>query len=203
MLHWIFTDWNNTQLSNYGVDLASTIPNDDGDGIKEWSDLSSACPEVPINAYGPGSQSGTFDFFAEATLCKNCFGKKDGYVPEDFNYCPTDALHTLEGLNGTGNINDYMTNTRPANCYMSSESDYQLVQWLLADTGGIAYFGYSYYISNADLLTVVRVASDRILGVVDTADAKAGDIRRVVSGESGGSRVHFIRTGEAMTKQLR
>eukprot|EP00434_Breviolum_minutum_P037241 symbB.v1.2.033016.t1/scaffold4043.1/size45695/5 len=172
MLHWIFTDWNNTQLSNDGVDLASTIPNDDGDGIKEWSDLSSACPEVPINAYGPGSQSGTFDFFAEATLCKNCFGKKDGYVPEDFNYCPTDALHTLEGLNGTGNINDYMTNTRPANCYMSSESDYQLVQWLLADTGGIAYFGYSYYISNADLLTVVRVASDRILGVVDTADAK-------------------------------
>ena len=100
------------------------------------------------------------------------FGKKDGYVPEDVNYCSTDALHTLEGLNDTRNINDYMTNTRPANCYMSSESDYQLVQWLLADTGGIAYFGFSYYVSNADLLTVVRVASDRILGVVDTADAK-------------------------------
>ena len=45
-------------------------------------------------------------------------------------------------------------------------------QWLPADTGGIAYFGFSYYVSNADLLTVVRVASDRILGVVDTADAK-------------------------------
>ena len=68
------------------------------------------------------------------SLLKRCcarigFGKKDGYVPEDFNYSysPTDALHTLEGLNDTGNINDYMTNTRPANCYMSSESDYQLV----------------------------------------------------------------------------
>lgn len=78
MLHWMFTNWNNTQLADYGVDLSSTVPNDDGDGIKEWSDLSSECPEVPINPYGPGSDSGTFDFFAESTLCKDCFGKEEG-----------------------------------------------------------------------------------------------------------------------------
>ena len=171
MLHWIFTNWNNTQLQNDGVDLASTVPNDDGDDIREWSDLSSACEEIPINAYGPGSDSGTFDFFAEATLCKDCFARKEGYVPEDFNYCSNTALHTLEGLNSTA-LEDYMMNQRPNNCYMSSESDYELVQWLLADTGGIAYFGYSYYTVFAGQLTVVRVASDRTLGVVDTADAK-------------------------------
>ena len=28
---------------------------------------------MPINTYGPGSDSGTYDFFAEATLCKDCF----------------------------------------------------------------------------------------------------------------------------------
>ena len=57
--------------------------------VQEWSDLSSACPEarfassgvlcsfgvapgeVPINIYGPGSDSGTYDFFAEATLCED------------------------------------------------------------------------------------------------------------------------------------
>ena len=173
MLHWMFTSWNNTQLEAYGVDLASTLPNDDGDDVREWSDLSSACEEVPINAYGPGSESGTFDFFAEATLCKDCFAGKEGHVAEDFNYCSSSQLHILEGLNGTG-MEDYIKNQRPKNCYMSSESDLQLVQWLLADAGGIAYFGYSYYTVFASQLTVVRVASDRNLGVADTADAKAG-----------------------------
>ena len=172
MLHWIFTDWNNTQLAAYGVDIASVVPNDDGDGVKEWSDLSEACPEVSINAYGPGSASGTFDFFAEATLCKECFGKEAGYMPEDFLHCPDYDLRDLEALNYT-EIQAYMRNDRPKNCYMSSESDYQLVQWLLADTGGIAYFGFSYYTSFASQLTVVRVASDPSLGVADTADAKA------------------------------
>ena len=58
MLHWMFTDWrlgrsesksrparppghpaaprrSNEQLASYGVDLASVIPNDDADGIKD------------------------------------------------------------------------------------------------------------------------------------------------------------------------
>ena len=76
-------------------------------------------------------------------------------------------------------MKDYIKNQRPKNCYMSSESDLQLVQWLLADAGGIAYFGYSYYTVFASQLTVVRVASDRNLGVADTADAKAGHGRAV------------------------
>ena len=58
----------NEQLESYGVDLASVIPNDDGDGIKdrelpqsrstrflgepaevqEWSDLSWVCPEARL-----------------------------------------------------------------------------------------------------------------------------------------------------------
>ncbi|CAK9066479.1 Protein SphX [Durusdinium trenchii] len=174
MLHWIFTNWTNSQLTADGVNLASAVPNDDGDGIKEWSDLSSACDEVPINAYGPGSDSGTFDFFAEKTLCTDCFGLKAGKVPEDFQWCSSNALHTLEQVNGTDveALQNYMQTQRPLNCYMSSESDYQLVQWLSSDAGGIGYFGYSYYSQFASRLTVARVASDRENGVLDTKDAK-------------------------------
>ena len=175
MLHWIFTSWTNSQLEDYGVDIASTVPNDDGDGVKEWSDLSAACAEVPINAYGAGSDSGTFDFFAEMTLCKDCFAKKANKVPEDFNWCPESASHALENLNTSDAeaLKSYMQTQRPTNCYMASEDDYHLVQWLLADTGGISYFGYSYYSQFSSKLTVARIASDREKGVADTADAKA------------------------------
>ena len=72
MLHWIYSNWTNDQLADYGLDMSSVIHNDDGDNIKEWSDISAQCEEVPINAYGPGSESGTFDFFAEKALCKDC-----------------------------------------------------------------------------------------------------------------------------------
>jgi len=69
----------NEQLESYGVDLASVIPNDDADGIKdragvrelqlafwrtrrrgvqEWSDLSSACPEARCVSCGSELQFG-------------------------------------------------------------------------------------------------------------------------------------------------
>eukprot|EP00439_Symbiodinium_sp_Y106_P040540 s2809_g4.t6 len=172
MLHWMFTDWSNEQLASYGVDLASVIPNDDADGIKEWSDLSSACPEVPINIYGPGSDSGTYDFFAEATLCEDCFAGEDGYDPEGFPYCPLDKHSALEQLSTEPDIADFIQNQRPLNCYMHSESDYKLIQWLSADTGGIVYFGYAYFAQYASLLTVARIANDKYKGVKDTANAR-------------------------------
>ncbi|CAJ1390644.1 unnamed protein product [Effrenium voratum] len=169
MLHWIYSNWTNDQLADYGLNMASVIHNDDGDNVKEWSDISSQCDEVPINAYGPGSDSGTFDFFAETALCKDCLAGKPGYRREDFNWCPDNDQHALEHASA---LKTYMANGRPPNCYMASESDYQLVQWLTADPGGISYFGYAYYSIFAGELSTVRIASDRFLGVQETADAK-------------------------------
>ena len=40
------------------------------------------------------------------------------------------------------------------------------------DPGGISYFGYAYYSIFAGELSTVRIASDRFLGVQETADAK-------------------------------
>ncbi|CAJ1436638.1 unnamed protein product [Effrenium voratum] len=169
MLHWIYSNWTNDQLADYGLDMSSVIHNDDGDNIKEWSDISAQCEEVPINAYGPGSESGTFDFFAEKALCKDCLAGKLGYAREDFNWCSDNDLLALEHA---ADLGTYVTTQRPPNCYMASESDYQLVQWLTADPGGIAYFGYAYYSSFASQLATVRIASDRKRGVQDTSDAK-------------------------------
>lgn len=78
----------NEQLESYGVDLASVIPNDDADGIKdragvrelqlafwrtrrrgvqEWSDLSSACPEARCVSCGSELQ-----FRGAAALVARC-----------------------------------------------------------------------------------------------------------------------------------
>ena len=36
-LRWMFTDMTDAQLAAAGLDMTSVLPNDDGDGIKEWS----------------------------------------------------------------------------------------------------------------------------------------------------------------------
>merc|ERR550514_921172 len=88
-LRWVFTDWPDAKLvedeKGGGLNMPMVVPNDDGDGIKEWRDLDPQCEEVPIGIYGPGDQSGTYDFFGETVFCKNCFKGKDGYSPETFD----------------------------------------------------------------------------------------------------------------------
>ena len=52
-LRWIFSDWSETDLANHekgGLNMNSTTPSNDDDGIREWSDLddSAACPDNEI-----------------------------------------------------------------------------------------------------------------------------------------------------------
>ncbi|CAE7570062.1 sphX [Symbiodinium natans] len=172
MLHWIFTNWTDVQLMEHGLDLASVLPNNDHDGVKEWSDFSPSCAEVPINAYGPGPDSGTYSFFGEATLCEPCFNKDEGSLPEYFMWCPLDDLHAMKHARVNGTLEEFVATMRPPNCYMSSESDVELIEWLTADSGGIAYLGYAYYTSFQNELTIARVASDTKMGIKDTRDVK-------------------------------
>jgi ABC-type phosphate transport system substrate-binding protein len=86
-LRWIYSDWSNDDLEKNvygGLNMKSVAPNDDNDGIKEWSDFHASCDEIPINTYGAGDQSGTHDFFGEIALCENCFTGKTGYPKEYF-----------------------------------------------------------------------------------------------------------------------
>jgi phosphate transport system substrate-binding protein len=89
-----------------------------GSNITNWSQVRSGFPNVPLRLYGPGTDSGTFDFFTER------INGRSGQSRSDFT---------------------------------ASEDDNVLVRGVQGDRGGLAYFGYSYYLENKDKLKLVRV----------------------------------------------
>lgn len=48
-----------------------------GSGVDSWDDIRAGWPSQPIKLYGPGTDSGTFDYFVEAILGKNDAGEKN------------------------------------------------------------------------------------------------------------------------------
>lgn len=92
--------------------------------VKTYSDLGDDAetgeplPDTEVSLFGPGTDSGTFDFY-------------------------TDVINGEEG------------DTRKD--YQPSEDDNILVQGVSGDTGGLAYFGFSYYEDNQDKLNLVAV----------------------------------------------
>ena len=75
-------------------------------------------PDVDVSLYGPGTDSGTFDYFTEQ------INGEEGASRDD---------------------------------YQPSEDDNVLVQGVSGDSGGLAYFGFSYYEQNQDTLNLVSV----------------------------------------------
>lgn len=57
----------NDFVESLTVDQLAQLWSADG-GVTNWSDLNPDWPEEPVELYGPGSDSGTFDFFNEAIL---------------------------------------------------------------------------------------------------------------------------------------
>lgn len=53
--------------------------------IKNWRQVNSAWPNVPLTLYGPGNDSGTFDYFTEAIVGKAKQSRKDYTASEDDN----------------------------------------------------------------------------------------------------------------------
>lgn len=86
--------------------------------INNWKDVRPGFPDLEIKLYGPGTDSGTFDYF-------------------------TDEINGEEGA------------SRPD--YTASEDDNVLVKGIAGDKGSLGYFGYAYYIENADKLKVVAI----------------------------------------------
>jgi len=65
------------------------------------------------------------------------------------------------------------------NCYAPTEDDDHIYNWVMADEGGIGYFGFAYYsihsatlTINSATLTAIRIAGDKVNGIGDTAEAK-------------------------------
>ena len=64
-----------------------------GSTVKTWQDVDASWPDVPISLFGPGEESGTFDFFTEAIN-----GKEDA-MREDYSPSADDNV-TITGVSG-------------------------------------------------------------------------------------------------------
>lgn len=53
--------------------------------IKTWRQVNPTWPNIPLNLYGPGADSGTFDYFTEAVVGKAKSSRSDYTASEDDN----------------------------------------------------------------------------------------------------------------------
>lgn len=88
--------------------------------VKSWKEINPSWPDEPLKLYGPGADSGTFDYFTEAVVGKAKSSRGD---------------------------------------YTASEDDNVLVQGVSRDKGGLAYFGFAYYIENQKKLKSVPIVA--------------------------------------------
>lgn len=89
-----------------------------GSTINNWSQVRDGFPDQPLALYGPGTNSGTFDYFTEEVIGEQGASRGD---------------------------------------YTASEDDNVLVQGVEGDPNAIGYFGYAYYIENAERMKAVGI----------------------------------------------
>jgi phosphate transport system substrate-binding protein len=91
-----------------------------GSNVDSWRDVDPQFPDESITLFGPGTDSGTFDYF-------------------------TDEINGEEGASRSD--------------YSASEDDNVIVRGVAGETGGLGYFGYSYFEQNQDSVQAVQVDS--------------------------------------------
>lgn len=102
--------------------------------VTTWDQVDASYPAEAIVVYGPGADSGTFDYFNEAIVAPfylNADGKADTAAGEE----------ALLGAAGA----------------QFSEDDNVLVQGVSGSPYAIGYFGYAYFSENSDSLKAVAV----------------------------------------------
>lgn len=76
----------NTFLSSITVDELKKIWEPGAQGkIMKWNQVNPAWPDLPIKLFGPGADSGTFDYFTEAIVGKSKSSRGDFTASEDDN----------------------------------------------------------------------------------------------------------------------
>ncbi len=66
--------------------------------VERWSDIRPGWPDKPINLYGPGPDSGTFDFFTEYLFSEAGVSRTDYIASEDDNVILRGVENDLYGL---------------------------------------------------------------------------------------------------------
>ena len=76
----------NTFLKEISVEQLKAIWEPAAQGrISRWNQINPAWPDAPIKLYGPGAESGTFDYFTEAVVGKAKASRSDYTASEDDN----------------------------------------------------------------------------------------------------------------------
>jgi phosphate transport system substrate-binding protein len=99
------------------------------DETETWSDINPEWPDEPILRFVPGTDSGTFDFFIEVVMTP-AYGD--------------DADAGEAAFLNAANLSQ-------------SENDNVLVEGVEGNLGGIGFFGFAYYINNAEGLKILSV----------------------------------------------
>ena len=94
-----------TVVANKGNDWAKQITVDElntvwksGSSAKTWKDVNPAYPAQPLKLFGPGADSGTFDYFTEAINGKAKSSRPDYTASEDDNVLVTGVAGDKGGL---------------------------------------------------------------------------------------------------------
>ncbi|MGE3167115.1 MAG: PstS family phosphate ABC transporter substrate-binding protein [Planctomycetota bacterium] len=74
----------NTFVDSFTVDELKRIW-EPGSKVRTWQDVRASWPAQPIRLYGPGPDSGTFDYFTEAIVGKSKACRTDATFSEDDN----------------------------------------------------------------------------------------------------------------------
>lgn len=69
-----------------------------GSKVKNWKEINPAYPDKPINLYGPGTASGTFDYFTEAVNGKAKSSRTDYTPSEDDNVLVQGVAGNVGGM---------------------------------------------------------------------------------------------------------
>ena len=66
--------------------------------VMKWKDVNAAWPDQPMKLFGPGADSGTFDYFTEAVVGKSKSSRGDFTASEDDNVLVQGVSRDVNGL---------------------------------------------------------------------------------------------------------
>jgi phosphate transport system substrate-binding protein len=91
----------NTWVSSMTVEELKKMWEPAAEGtVKKWNQVRSSWPDKPLDLYGPGSDSGTFDYFTEKVNGKSGESRGDYTASEDDNVL-------VQGVSGSANALGY------------------------------------------------------------------------------------------------
>lgn len=89
----------NSFVDKLSIDELKTMWQPEAQGrVMSWSQVRPGWPEAPLKLYGPGSDSGTFDYFTEATVGRAKSSRGDYTASEDDNVLVQGIANDMNAL---------------------------------------------------------------------------------------------------------